>query len=361
MFRFFLKRIFYGFLVLWGVVTLIFILFNILPVDPARMMMGQRTDVATIEAINKDLGRDRPMMIQYMNYINDLSPFSYYEKNNEDSYWYFDKTKYASANEVISWNNHVFVLKRPYLRRSYQSGKNVSAIIIEAFPNTAILALSAISIAIIIGMTLGFFAAKYKDSIYDKSVLLVSVFGMSIPSFFAAIVIAWVFAFLLKDVTGLNMYGSMYEVDDLGRGEYINLRNLILPAITLGIRPLAIIVTLTRNSLLEVNAMDFMRTARAKGLSENKVLLKHGMRNALNPIITAVTAWFASLLAGAVFVEYVFDWKGLGVVIVNGLEKFDFPVVMGVVMFISVLLISINIFVDIIYAWIDPRVRLQKK
>lgn len=361
MLRFFLRRFFYGFLVMWGVVSLIFILFNILPADPARMMLGQRSDVATLEAINKDLGRDRPVFIQYLNYLNDLSPLSYYEKNDNESYWYFDKTKYVGAKSLLQWGgNKQLVLKKPYMRRSYQSGKNVSSIIAEAFPNTAVLALSAISIAILIGMTIGFFAAKYKDSLFDKSVLLFSVFGMSVPSFFAAVIIAWVFAFLLGDYTGLNMYGSMYEVDDLGRGEYLNLRNLILPAITLGIRPLAIVVELSRNALLEVNSMDYMRTARSKGLSENKVLWKHGMRNALNPVITAVTAWFASLLAGAVFVEYVFDWKGLGVVIVNGLETFDFPVVMGVVLFISVLLISINIFVDVIYAWIDPRVRLQK-
>ncbi len=361
MLRFFLRRFFYGFLVMWGVVSLIFILFNILPADPARMMLGQRSDVATLEAINKDLGRDRPVFIQYLNYLNDLSPLSYYEKNDNESHWYFDKTKYVGAKSLLQWGgNKQLVLKKPYMRRSYQSGKNVSSIIAEAFPNTAVLALSAISIAILIGMTIGFFAAKYKDSLFDKSVLLFSVFGMSVPSFFAAVIIAWVFAFLLGDYTGLNMYGSMYEVDDLGRGEYLNLRNLLLPAITLGIRPLAIVVELSRNALLEVNSMDYMRTARSKGLSENKVLWKHGMRNALNPVITAVTAWFASLLAGAVFVEYVFDWKGLGVVIVNGLETFDFPVVMGVVLFISVLLISINIFVDVIYAWIDPRVRLQK-
>ncbi|HDQ15885.1 MAG TPA: ABC transporter permease [Bacteroidetes bacterium] len=361
MFRFFLRRFFYGFLVMWGVVSLIFILFNILPADPARMMLGQRSDVATLEAINKDLGRDRPVFIQYLNYLNDLSPLSYYEKNDEESHWYFDKAKYAGAKSLLQWGeNKQIVLKKPYMRRSYQSGKNVSSIIAEAFPNTAVLALSAISIAILIGMTIGFFAAKYKDSLFDRSVLLFSVFGMSVPSFFAAVIIAWVFAFLLGDYTGLNMYGSMYEVDDLGRGEYLNLRNLILPAITLGIRPLAIVVELSRNALLEVNSMDYMRTARSKGLSENKVLWKHGMRNALNPVITAVTAWFASLLAGAVFVEYVFDWKGLGVIIVNGLETFDFPVVMGIVLFISVLLISINIFVDVIYAWIDPRVRLQK-
>jgi len=170
---------------------------------------------------------------------------------------------------------------------------------------------------------------------------------------------AWVFAFLLADLTGLSMVGSLYSVDDMGGGEYLSLRNLILPAITLGIRPLAIIVELTRSSLLEVFSQDYIRTAYAKGLSQTRVVFRHALRNALNPVLTAISGWFASLMAGAVFVEYVFDWKGVGVVIVDALEKYDFPVVMGAVLFIAVILVAVNILVDILYAWLDPRVRLQ--
>ena len=129
---------------------------------------------------------------------------------------------------------------------------------------------------------------------------------MSLPSFFSSILVAWFFAFLLHDFTGLNMTGSLYEVDDYGRGQYINLRNLILPAFTLGIRPLSVIIQLTRNSLLEVLSMDYVRTATAKGLSKFVVIFKHSLRNALNPVVTVVSGWFASLLAGAVFVEYIF-------------------------------------------------------
>ncbi len=154
------------------------------------------------------------------------------------------------------------------------------------------------------------------------------------------------------------MFGSLYSVDDFGRGEYLDLKNLILPALTLGIRPLAIIIELTRSSMLEVLSQDFIRTARAKGLTKNRVIYRHALRNALNPVVTAASGWFASLMAGAVFVEYVFDWKGIGVVIVDGLEKYDFPVVMGAVLFIAVMLVIINIFVDIIYGILDPRVRL---
>ena len=138
-----------------------------------------------------------------------------------------------------------------------------------------------------------------------------SIFGMSLPSFFASIIMAWLFAFILADYTGLNLFGSLYEVDEMGNGKYIELKNLILPALTLGIRPLAIITELTSSSLKEVLAKDFIRTARAKGLSEWQILRKHALKNALNPIITTISGWFASLLAGAVFVEYVFDWKGM--------------------------------------------------
>ncbi len=359
MLKYLTKRILYGIIVLWGVITIVFILFNILPGDPARMMLGQRSDISTIETINKDLGRDKPMTTQYLNYINDLSPFSIHNSKDKKSYWYLDGSKYTSYKQMFRFGDDmILIAKAPYLRRSYQSKRNVSAIIDEAFPNTAILALTAITIALIIGIFIGMICAKHKDSLFDKAALVLSVTGMSVPSFFAAIIIAWLFAFVLADYTGLNMFGSLYSVDALGRGEYIEMKNLILPALTLGIRPLAIVIELTRSSLLEVYSQDFIRTARAKGLPENKVIYRHALRNAMNPVITAITGWFASLMAGAVFVEYVFDWKGIGVVIVDGLDKYDFPIVMGCVLFISVILIIINIFVDIVYAVLDPRVKL---
>lgn len=160
-------------------------------------------------------------------------------------------------------------------------------------------------------------------------------------------------------MTGLSMTGSLYSVDDYGSGAYLDLKNLILPAVTLGLRPLAVVVELTRTTLSDVMSMDYIRTAKAKGLRKWRVITKHALRNAMTPVITAVSGWFASMLAGAVFVEYVFDWKGIGVVIVDALDKFDFPVVMGAVLLIGVMLIIINIIVDIIYATLDPRVRLQ--
>lgn len=359
MLNFIIKRLLYGLLVIWGVTTIVFFLFNVLPGDPARMLMGQRADIASVEAIKKDLGLDQPVLTQYFNFLNDISPLSVHNKSNSGSYWYLNTAKYGSTIKLVKLENYTFVFKKPYLRRSYQGQREVTEIIAEAFPKTLLLAGSAIFIAMILGILLGIVAAIYKDSWLDRLLLVVSSIGMSIPSFFAAIIIAWVFAFLLADYTGLSMFGSLYSVDDYTGEVYLNLKNLILPAITLGIRPLAIIVSLTRSSLLDVLSQDFIRTAYAKGLSRFRVIVFHGLRNSLNPIITAITGWFASLMAGAVFVEYIFDWKGIGVVIVDSLEKYDLPVIMGSVLFISVILILINILADILYAMLDPRVRLN--
>lgn len=357
--HFILKRFWYGILVLFGVVVVVFFLFNVLPGDPARMMLGQRADSASVVAINRDLGRDKPLVLQFFSYLNDLSPVSLHTLSDTRSFWFLDPGKYGTTLQLFSMGGSVVVLKEPYLRRSYQSKRNVSDILAEGFVNTIILALVAMAFAIAIGIAVGIVCALYRNSLVDRLSLVFSVLGMSLPSFFVAILNAWIFAFVLVKYTGLNMTGSLYGVDDFGRGTYLDLKNLILPAITLGIRPLAIIVELTRNSLLEVMSQDYIRTAKAKGLSKSRVILKHALKNALNPVVTAISGWLASLLAGAVFVEFVFDWKGIGVVIVNALDKYDFPVVMGAVLFISIILIIINFFVDIIYGLLDPRIRLQ--
>jgi len=214
------------------------------------------------------------------------------------------------------------------------------------------------SFALIVGLALGILSVLVSKPWFDKLLFGVSTLGMSLPSFFAAMLIAWFFAFVLQKYTGLNLYGSLYEVDPLGQGKHLALKNLILPALTLGIRPLAIIIELTKSTLEETMAADFIRTAKAKGLSSKQILVRHALKNSLNPIITTISGWFASLLAGAVFVEYVFDWKGMGLVIVNAIEKYDFPVLMGSVLFIACLLVLVNILVDITYRLIDPRIQI---
>lgn len=352
------KRLTYGLLVLFGVITIVFLLFTILPGDPARMMLGQRADISSVEAIQKDLGLDKSPPLQYLKFLNDLSFLSVHHMTDAANYWFFDPVNYGEPIALISIKERALVLKKPYLRRSYQSKREVTDILAKAFPNTLILAGSAIGFALVVGVLIGVFVAVINKKWLNKAVLVITVFGMSLPSFFAAILMAWIFAFLLADFTGLSMFGSLYSVDDYGRGEYLDLKNLILPAFTLGIRPLAIVTELTRTSLLEVMGQDYIRTAYAKGLKPWRVIGIHALRNAMNPVLTAISGWFASLMAGAVFVEYVFDWKGIGVVIVDALEKYDLPVIMGAVLLIAVILIFINIFVDILYGILDPRVRI---
>jgi peptide/nickel transport system permease protein len=340
------------------VVTVIFFLFNVLPGDPAQMMLGQNENSEQIQIVKKKYGFDKPLRTQYFYYLNDLSPISIHS-NDSDDYTFFDKEKYSGI-QLLRLSNLSLNLKFPYLRTSFvNQGKKVSEIIGDTLPNTIILAISAISIAIILGIILGIFSALFKNSIIDFSIQFFSTIGMSVPSFFSAIIFAWVFGFLLKDLTGLEMSGSLYELDDYGESYNLKLKNLILPSIVLGIRPLAVISQLMRNELLNVLNQDYIRTARAKGLSNFLVIRDHALKNSLNPVVTAISGWFASLLAGAVFVEFIFGWNGIGKEIVNALNLLDLPVMMGSVTVIAFMFIIINILVDIIYIKLDPRIKLN--
>ncbi len=345
-------------LTLFGVVTVIFFLFNVLPGDPAQMMLGQNEDSTQLALVKQKYGFDKPISTQYFYYLNDLSPISFHSQTKTD-YTYLREGKY-SAISLFSIGNTTTVIKLPYLRESFtKQGKKVSQVLAETLPNTFVLAVSAICIALLIGLVLGVVSALYKDTWLDKAIQIVSTIGMSVPSFFSAILFAWLFGFVLHKYTHLEMTGSLYELDDYGEAMHIQWKNLILPAIVLGIRPLAVVIQLMRNSLLEVFNQDYIRTARAKGLSEFQIIRKHAIKNALNPVVTAISGWFASMLAGAVFVEYIFGWNGLGKEIVNALNTLDLPVIMGSVLIIALLFIIINIFVDIIYAWLDPKVTLE--
>lgn len=358
MIRYLTQRLLYGLLVMYGVITVVFFLFNVLPGDPARMLLGQREDEEVLQQIRQKLGFDQPLYKQYFYYLNDLSPLSFHE--NEDATAYTFVNERYNGFELVEIGSTSVLLKKPFLRFSFQNqGLRVSKVISETLPNTFVLAVSAITIAMVLGIFLGCVSAVYKDSWLDRFLAVFGALGMSLPSFFAAIIIAWLFGFVWNQYTGLNMTGSLYTVDDYGRGEYLSLKNLLLPAITLGIRPLSVIIQLTRNSMLDVMQMDFIRTARAKGLSERKVLFRHALPNALNPVITAASGWFASMLAGAVFVEYIFGWNGIGKRIVEALNTLDLPIVMGSVLIIALMFVVINILVDIIYGWLDPRVRIS--
>lgn len=358
MIRYIANKFFYGILTLFGVVTVIFLLFNILPGDPARMMLDQREDSEQLANIRKKYGFDQSKTRQYFYYLNDLSPVSFHSKEAKD-YTFLDDDKYTYQS-LFSVGSTEVVVKYPYLRESFQkNGKKVSEVISETLPNTAILAVFAIIIAMVLGIIFGVLSAIFKDSWFDRVIAVISTLGMSIPSFFSAILFAWIFGFVLHEITGLEMTGSLYVVDDFGEGTYIQWKNLLLPAIVLGIRPLAVVIQLMRNSLLEVLSLDYVRTAKAKGLNMYQVIRRHALKNSLNPVVTAISGWFASMLAGAVFVEYIFNWNGLGKEIVNSLNTLDLPVIMGSVLVIATMFIIINMLVDVIYSWLDPRIRLQ--
>jgi ABC-type dipeptide/oligopeptide/nickel transport system permease component len=344
--RFIIKKIVYGFLVLLGVVVLVFVLFQGFG-DPSRLVMGQTGDAATQANIRKELYLDQPKWKQFLFYINDVSPISFYKQEAIDK---------KEIKGFFIGGDTKLTIKLPYLRTSYQTKKPVGRILMEALPGTLMLALAAMFIAVVVGIPLGIIAAVKQNTWVDTTAVFSSIIGISAPSFFMGIIIAYVFGFLLSDYTGLHITGSWFDIDANGE-QRLTMQNLILPAITLGIRPLAIITQLTRSSMLDVLDQDYIRTAYAKGLSKSSVIWKHGLRNALNPVITAITGWFAELLAGAFFIEYIFGWRGIGKVTVDALEKLDFPVVMGSVLITATFFIMINILADILYGLIDPRVR----
>lgn len=437
MLQYVIKKLLYGFLVLFGVVTAIFFLFNVKPGNPALMVGGQHATKEIIANIEKDLGLDLPLAKRYFLYLNDLSLLSLHSTNSH-SHYHLSSQKYGGKKVLLSFSkNTQLVIKAPYLRRSYNSRRDVWDVVKEKLPDTALLAFSAIFIATIIGVLFGIIAAVNRGSFYDSSTFLIAVTGMSAPSFFVAYIFSTVgglvwseqldlptFPFILmllfisvgvftkylqskKEIklsslkiigwgfkglfiglgiwilyisaysifnfdeigffsnsiplpgTGLNPEGPLVDFDDITVEDRYFWENLILPTLTLGIRPLAIVTQLTRSSMLEVLSQDYIRTAKAKGVSRFNIVIRHALRNALNPVVTAISGWFASLLAGSVFVERVFRWNGLGNELVTALQNDDLPLIMGAVIVVSSFFVLITIIVDIIYGFLDPRVRLN--
>jgi peptide/nickel transport system permease protein len=350
MIQFITRRLLYGLAVMSFVVLIITSIIYLAPVDPTRLTFGQRSDNATVKAKKKELGLDQPLYIQLAYYLNDISPLSFHAVSAEN------KEKYGGFWLPLGQN--AVVLKMPYLRESYQTGRKVSDLLRGAIPQTAILALAAMVIATILGIFLGVVAALKPNSWFDTTSIVASVAGYSLPSYIVAMMLALVFGYWSADWTGLNIQGSLFELDDFG-DEQIVWKNLILPAIALGIRPVALITQLTRSTMLDMLTMDYVRTAKAKGLGKWAVVLKHALRNALNPVTTAISGWFAGLLAGAFFVESVFSYNGLGQITVTALLNFDIPVVLGCVLFTAAVFVVMNIIVDVLYAVLDPRIRLS--
>ncbi|MFN4299256.1 MAG: ABC transporter permease [Thermaurantimonas sp.] len=351
------RQLGYSLLIFWGVATLVFTVFYLLPADPARMLTDQREDENQLKAIRQQYGLNLPISIQYLLFINDLSPVCFYNNRSEVPLLRASE-RGVKTIKLLAVGTDAFVgIKWPYLRQSFQyQGVDVASLISSRFINTLFLALSAFSIAFTLGVLLGLLAGMNQNTWIDKSITLISTAGMGLPSFVSAIIASWIFAFLLHSYTGLNITGNLWEWDDLGEVRTIRWKNLILPALTLGIRPLSVIVQMMRSSYLEQSTMPYVLTAISKGLSNRTIALRHILPNALNPVVSVSSSWMASMLAGSVFVEYIFGWNGIGKMVVESATTLDLPVLMGCVLTFSAVFIVVNVLTDLVYRWLDPTI-----
>jgi len=347
--KFVLRSLGQGILVIWGIVTILFVIFFVIG-DPVQYLVDEKASEEEAEALKRKYKFDRPVFVQYISYLNDLSPIGIVAKDEESE---------ISFVSLIPLGTYTFSLKTPYLGRSYKYDIPVTHMMRSRIEGTLILALAAIVFAALLGITLGVLAALKRESWIDHSILTFSVLGISAPSFFIGVIIAWVFAVLLRDWTGLQVSGYMFSENVFDQGRTLHLKNLLLPALALGIRPLAVFIQLTRSSMIEVLNSNYVRTARAKGLSPVPVVLRHALRNALNPVMTSITGWLASLLAGAFFIEYIFNWQGIGKLIIDALANRDLPLIMAGVLLIGSIFVLVSIVTDLLYRKLDPRVTLS--
>ena len=320
-----LRQFLHGCWVLLGALTLVFFLFSFVP-DPARQVAGQNEREEVVEAFRAKHGLNQPILMRYGRFLLGLSPI-------------------GSGG-----------FKAPTLGRSFLSDRPVESAIRDALGPTMLLAAGAMSFALLFGVAIGLWLALAGDGTWGRWVLGLAALGMSAPSFVMAILVAWLFGHVLHRWTGLPMTGGWLEVDPF-HGPQVAMRHAILPMLTLAIRPLSVIIQLSRNAAMEVLDQSYIRTARSKGIGKWAIATRHVLRNALNPVLTSASGWVATLLAGAVFVEFVFGWQGMGLLMFKALESGDLPVVMGCVAVIATLFVVINVGMEWLYGILDPRVR----
>jgi peptide/nickel transport system permease protein len=323
---FLIKRLLQGGVVLLAVVVLLSGLLFSAPIDPAQLTFGQRLDEEAIAAKRVELGLDQSVFTRIYRYVDDLLPIDIGS---------------GSDARGVSFGT------------SYQTGVEVGALLAEAIPSTVVLALAALLLAIAIGIPLGVAAAARKGRWLDSCIVVLSTIGISVPSYVSSIVLALIFGYLLGGLTGLPIQGGWFAIDDMGN-EYLAWSHLVLPAIALGIRPVAVITQLTRSTMIDVLSSDFVKTAKSKGLAIKSIMWRHAFPNSLNPVITSVTGYLASLLAGAFFVERVFSFRGVGDLTISALLNYDIPVVLGCALFISAVFVVINMIADVLYLITSP-------
>jgi peptide/nickel transport system permease protein len=302
--------------VLVGVSIVVFMILHLAPGDPAEIMLGSQVTQEDLARLRADLGLNEPLPIQY-----------------------------------IRWITHVM---RGDLGRSLWMKRPVLPEVLERFKATLILTGTALLISTLCGVALGVLSATRRNSILDRLSAVASLFGASMPVFWLGIVLMVLFALWLRWLPASGMYAPY------GGGDLRDLlAHLVLPALTLAAASMTIIARLTRSTLLEILGQDYIRTARAKGVVERGVVLRHGLKNALIPIVTVVGVQAGYLLGGAVFTETVFAWPGVGTLMVQGILARDFPLVQGCVLLVAFAFVLINLFVDLLYAWLDPRIRYE--
>ena len=305
MVRFLFTKFTLAFFTIFVTTILVTLLIHIVPGDPVQIMFAQSqgSTPEQIEQVRKNLGLDQPIYIQYINYINQLS--------------------------------------KGDLGKTIRGGQPVLEVIFQRLPNTILLAISAMVIAILLGVPLGFLAAYNKGTISDTLVMIFAISGISMPHFWLGLILLFIFA---VDLGWLPVSGS-------------GLLNLVLPALTLGISNAAIFARLTRTSMIEILQQDFVMTALAKGLPKRYVLRKHVLRAGLIPLVTMMGMQFAFMMGGAIVVENIFSWNGVGRMAVEAIFQRDYPIIQGFILTFSIIVVFVTISLDIIYAFVDPRIR----
>lgn len=302
------NRLAAGMLVVFGISVFTFALVHMIPGDPVRMMLGQKATQEQVEQIREQMGLNKPLVEQYVSYVAGIA-----------------KGDFGT---------------------SLKTGQPVLTEIMNRFPATVKIAVSAIIIAIVVGIAMGIVAAKYKDTIVDRAVLTLATLGVSIPGYWLGLLLMLLFAVKWKwfPIAG----GTGFE-------------DLVLPAVTLGVYASTIICRLTRSGMLEVLSQDYIRTARAKGIDESLILFRHAFRNVMIPVVTVVGLQMASLLGGAVLIEQVFSWPGIGTLAIDAIFSRDFPMIQGTTLFMGIVYVSVNIVIDLLYGFIDPRIDVSQQ
>ena len=314
MWRYISKRLLMIIPVLLGVTFFVYMILSLAPGDPVQTILGDKATVEAQEQLRAELGLDKPLVVQYFTYMKNA----------------------ICGDFGVSYKNQVPVMAQ----------------VLERFPNTLRIAAGAILLSLVLGIPIGILSAKKQYSFLDNASMVGALIGVSMPAFWMGLLLVIVFSLKLKLLPSSGM-----NTESFG----LMLKSMILPVIALSTYSLAMIARMTRSSMLEVIRQDYISTARSKGISERQVTTKHMLKNALIPIITAVGLQFGTLVGGSIMTETVFSWPGIGRLIVESIKSRDIPVVMGSVVFLSVVFSLVNLLVDLLYAFVDPQIKSQYK